>query len=83
MILTKAEKLKIKEIAEKHKISEEEAIEIIASPYKFIRHKLKDTDVPNNLTKEEFESSLINFNIPAIGKLYASWAVYKRLNKLK
>lgn len=83
MRLTKAEKLKIKEIASKHKLTEEEVIEIIASPYKFIRDNLKNTDVPKDLTKEEFDNQLINFNIPAIGKLYASWAVYRRLNKLK
>ena len=82
MTLSKADKIKLKEIADKHEIEFEEAEEIISSMYSFIREKSKELDFGTNLTEEEFGKLKTNFNIPCIAKLYASYSAYKKINKL-
>ena len=83
MRLSRADKIKAAEIAEKHGITFDEAKAIIASQWQFIREKTKGLDFPDGLTKEEFEKKKTNFNIPAIGKLYASFYLYSRIQKNK
>ena len=82
MKMTKSEKLKVKELAKKYELTESQVIEIIRSPYEFITKTLKELDVPRDWTEEEFNKNIASFNIPAICKLYGSYNVYKRLNKL-
>ncbi len=82
MVTTKREKLEIKKIAESHGVTTEQVEEIISSQYEFIRSVVTSLDLPRNLSEEEFHKRTKNFNIPSIGKLYASYAAYKRINKL-
>ena len=82
MINSKKDKLKIAELAKKYNLSEAEVEVIVLSPFAFIRDKTKNLDLPKDLTQREFESLKTNFNIPCIGKLHASYFLYKRINKL-
>lgn len=84
MVLSKAEQLKLKEIADKYKVSFEEAKEIIDTMYGFMKEKTAELDFKSKkLSKEEFDSIETNFNVPCIGKLCANYNLYKRVNKIK
>lgn len=80
--ITKREKLEMTRIADKYDITYKEVEQIIRSQYDFIRSVITNLDLPRDLTEEEFNKTVKNFNIPSIGKMYASYAVYKRINKL-
>lgn len=83
--MNKADKLKLAELALKYGVSAEEAEQIAQSPYEFIREKSKEINFEDNLSKEELDEMKTNFNLPAIGKLYASNFLYQKIqqNKLK
>lgn len=70
----------IKHLSEKYEISEEEIIEIVYSPFIFIRSIIKNIILTGKETQEEFLKKTKNFNIPSIGKLYANYFNFKRLN---
>ena len=78
----RAEKLKLKEIANKYNITTDEAIEVVSSMYAFIKEKTGELDFGTTLTEEEFLKIKSNFNIPCIGKFYANYYIYKRYNKI-
>lgn len=80
--ITKREKLEMTRIADKYGITYKEVEQIIRSQYDCIRSVITNLDLPRDLTEEEFNKTVKNFNIPSIGKMYASYAVYKRINKL-
>ena len=79
MKFNRAHEIKIKEIAEKHGLTVDEVKEIVSSPTKFIQEKSKEIVFEDGLTREEFDKKKKNFNIPAIGKLYASSVSYTHL----
>ena len=81
--LTKADELKMREIAEKHNLTFEQVKEMVSSQYSFIREKTKSLDFKEGLTREEFDAMKTNFNIPSIGKLNASFYIYSEINKKK
>ena len=81
MIKNRVDKLKINSIADKAELSRKEVEEIVLSQFSFIREKTGDMDLPKGLTRREFDNIKTNFNIPCIGKLYANYFVYKRINK--
>ena len=81
MKLNNGEKIKVKEIAERTGIPPEAVKKIIASQYIFIREKITELTFIPDLTREEFEKIKSNFNIPCIGKLYASYYAYSRINE--
>jgi hypothetical protein len=83
MRVNKRDKIKIQEIAEKHGITYNEAKAIISSQFSFIREKLSKLTFEDGLTKEEFIKKKTNFNIPSIGKLYASYYIYETIQKNK
>lgn len=83
MTLNRAEKIKIQEIAEKHGLTVEEVESIIESQYEFIREKIKEIKLDEDLTKDQFLMEKTNFNIPSIAKLYASYYIYSEINKKK
>lgn len=83
MILSRANKIKIKEIADKHNLPEEVVRKIVEAPYNFIKDITKDLKFKDGLTREEFEEMNTNFNIPSIGKLYASYDIYLEIQKKK
>lgn len=83
MSLNKADKLKAIELAEKHGLDLIEVEQMIQAPYEFIRAKTKELKFEDNLSKEEFDKLKTNFNLPAIGKLYASHYLYSKINENK
>lgn len=82
MKINKAERLKINEIAASYGFAPAQVDKMIQSQYDFIRSTLRDLKLPKDLSEEEFYKATKNFNIPAIGKLFSSYPVYKKLNKL-
>lgn len=70
----------INSLSEKFNLSKEEIMEIVESPFIFIRNEIKKIDLIGNETEEEFNSKTKNFNIPSIGKLYANYSNFKKLN---
>jgi hypothetical protein len=77
------DKEKIEEIAERHNLSFEQAKEIVYSPYGFMREKLSELSLEDDLTEEEFYSRKTNFNMPSLFKLFASYYAYKEIMKKK
>lgn len=83
MKLSRADNIKAKELAEKYNVDVDVIKKIIASPYNFIQHKTKELDFKDGLTREEFDKMKTNFNIPGLGKLYASFYLYNEIQKKK
>jgi len=83
MKIHRADLIKIKELAEEHGLSVEEVRGIVMAPYGFIREKSKEIKFVDGMTREEFDAMHKNFNIPSIGKLYASHFMYNEIQKKK
>lgn len=81
MKLNRADKFKIEEIAEKYNLTVKEVEDIVAAPYDFIQHTAKEMKLEDDMTKAEFAATKTNFNIPSIGKLYASNFMYNQIQK--
>ena len=50
--------------------------------YEFIRMNITCHDF-SNMNLEEFRNAKKNFNIPKLGKFYASESIFKKINKIK
>lgn len=83
MKLNRADSIKAKEIAEKYGIDIDVVKLAILSQYEFIKEKTRDMEFEEGLTKEEFLKLKTNFNIPSIGKLYASYFMYRKVTENK
>ena len=83
MRLSRADNIKAKELAEKYDLSIDVIKKIIASPYDLIQKKTKELNFKDGLTREEFDKMKKNFNIPGLGKLYASHFLYCEIQKRK
>lgn len=83
MKFNKADKEKIKELSIKYKLPISVIESIVNSPYNFIKAQSKKTNFKDNMTREEFDSMKKNFNIPSIGKLYASHYRYNQIQEEK
>ena len=83
MRLSRADNIKAKELAEKYKLDLEVVKRIISSPYDFIQKKTRELNFKDGLTREEFDKMKTNFNIPGLGKLYASFYLYNEIQKKK
>jgi hypothetical protein len=83
MRLSRADNIKAKELAEKYNLDIEIIKKIISSPYEFIQKKTRQLNFKDGLTREEFDKIKTNFNIPGIGKLYASFYLYNEIQKKK
>jgi len=81
--LNKADKLKALELAHKYNLDLADVELMIKEPYEFIREKTKELTFEDDLTKEEFNKMKTNFNIPSIGKLYASHYLYNKIQENK
>lgn len=81
MKLNSADKIKIEEMSKEMSIPKDVIIKAIESQYEFIRKKTKELHFDPNLTREEFNAMKTNFNIPCIGKLYASFYMYRKMNE--
>ena len=65
----------IRDIADKHDLTEQQVEDIHNSWGLFIRRTTADLDFNNIQSEEEFEELKVNFNIPYIGKLHTSYKV--------
>jgi hypothetical protein len=83
MKLNRADRIKAIELAEKHGISLDEMKKIISSPYELIQIKTRELVFKDDLSKEEFNRLKTNFNIPSLGKLFASNYLYNEIQKKK
>ena len=83
MRLNRADAIKAKEIADKYEISVEDMKNIVSSTYSFIDKKTKELNLPDDLTEDEFDKIKTNFNIPALGKLHASYYIYSQIQAKK
>ena len=83
MKFNRADKEKIKELALKHGVPVSVIEEVVSSPYEFIRSQSKEIDFKDGMNREEFDSMKTNFNIPSIGKLYASHFLYNNIQNNK
>lgn len=70
----------LKQVSEELNIPYEVVNKVYSSYWKFIRSKIIDLPLKENLTKEEFEKLKVNFNLPSLGKLNCT---YKRLLGLR
>lgn len=70
----------IKSIAEKHGVEVSDVKDVKDSLFRFIRKKIGELDFTNVKSEEEFNKVKKNFNIPRIGKLYASYRNLKKIN---
>lgn len=80
---SKSDTLKILELAEKYGISPLEIRQIISSQFEFVKETNRKLEIPDDLTKEEFDKLKTNFTFPAIGKLYASFFLYNKIQENK
>tara|TARA_R110000851_G_C12704482_1_gene526499 strand:+ start:169 stop:462 length:294 start_codon:yes stop_codon:yes gene_type:complete len=83
MKLDSQQKKIVQELSHKHNLTESQVIEIIDLPFKFIRKEITKIEFTGEETQEEFESKGKNFNIPAIGKLYANYYNFKYVNNAR
>jgi len=81
--LNKADKLKALELAQKYGLDVADVEIMVKEPYEFIREKTKELTFEDDLTKEKFNKMKTNFNLPAIGKLYASHYLYNKIQENK
>lgn len=82
-MFNRADAIKAARLAEKYGLSIEEMKNIISSPYDFIKKTTKELEFKDGLSKEEFEAKKTNFNIPGLGKLFASNYLYNEIQKKK
>jgi hypothetical protein len=83
MKFSRADEIKVKELAEEYGIDVNIIKQMVSAPYDFIQSKTRELNFKDNLTREEFDSVKKNFNIPGIGKLYASYFLYEQIQKKK
>lgn len=81
MRLSSTDKTKIDKMSTELSIPKDVIIKAIESQYEFIKKKTKELHFDPNLTREEFNAMKTNFNIPCIGKLYASFYMYRKMNE--
>lgn len=63
-------------------IPPEEILKIYKAYWKFIRTKIEELPLKEELTEDEFNKLKTNFNIPKIGKLHCTYKRYKTLKQL-
>tara|TARA_R110000822_G_scaffold51650_2_gene134216 strand:- start:1406 stop:1675 length:270 start_codon:yes stop_codon:yes gene_type:complete len=83
MKFNRADEIKIKEMANKYSLDAEVVRKMISAPYDFMQKKTKELDFVDDLTREEFDKMKKNFNIPGLGKIYASYFLYNEIQKKK
>jgi len=51
------------------------------SYWEFIKSTIKEINLKDGITEEEFNQLKTNFNIPSIGKLYITWDKFMNVKK--
>lgn len=80
---SKADLLKLKELANKYGLTVSEARDIVRSQFEYVRVVSNALTIEDNLTREEFSKLKTNFTFPALGKLYASHFLYNKIQENK
>lgn len=70
-----------KQISKEQNLPIEVVEEVYKSFYKFIRSKIIELPLKDELSKEEFLKLRTNFNIPSLGKLSCSYDRYLRMKE--
>lgn len=66
------------------KIPKEKILDAYKAYWKFIKRKIEELPLKEDLNEQEFSKLRTNFNIPKLGKLHCTYPRYKTLNiKLK
>lgn len=73
MIYDKLFKQFTKEVAISQNLPEEVVIVAYRSFWEFIKVTIKELNLKDDITEEEFNKLRTNFNIPSIGKLFITW----------
>jgi len=79
-----------KEVSQKLNIPEDVVDAAYKSFYEFVKEKITELPLKEELSEEEFSKLRTNFNIPSLGKLHCTYERYskvkerlKYVNKLK
>jgi len=79
-----------KEVSQKLNIPEDVVDAAYKSFYEFVKEKITELPLKDELSEEEFSKLKTNFNIPSLGKLHCTYERYtkvkerlKYVNKLK
>jgi len=79
-----------KEVSQKLNIPEDVVDAAYKSFYEFVKEKITELPLKDELSEEEFSKLRTNFNIPSLGKLHCTYERYskvkerlKYVNKLK
>lgn len=67
----------VAEISQELNIPKEVVLESYRSFWKFIREKIKELPLKEDLTEEKFNELRTNFNVPSIGKLSCTYERYQ------
>ena len=60
----------------------DEIREVYKADWKFIRSKIEELPLKEDLSEEDFNRLKTNFNIPNLGKLYCTYDKYKTLKEI-
>jgi uncharacterized protein YktA (UPF0223 family) len=64
------------------KLPKEEILDAYKAYWKFIRNKIKELPLKEDLDEEQFSKLRTNFNIPKLGKLHCTYPRYKAMKTL-
>jgi hypothetical protein len=71
----------VQQVAEKLGIPYDVAQKAYGSAWEFIKLKMQEIPLRDNLTEEEFDKYRPNFNIPELGKFVVTWDKYQRVKR--
>lgn len=77
----------IKQVAALYNLPEEVVALSYYSTWEFIKNKIEELPLKEDLDKESFDKLRTSFNLPSLGKIYANWkvinSIQKRINNFK
>lgn len=77
----------VKKISEELNIPEKTVLFAYTNFWKFIKSKIEDLPLKEELTEEEFKQLQVSFNLPSLGKLSTNYhrvtGMNKKINNIK
>ena len=70
-----------KEVSKKLGIPEDVVDAAYKSFYEFVKEKITELPLKDNLSEEDFSKLRPNFNIPSLGKLHCTYERYENVKK--
>lgn len=80
---SKADLLKLKQLADEYELTVAEVRDIVRSQFEYVRVVNNNLKIEDNLTKEKLSKLKTNFTFPALGKLYVSYFLYNKIQENK